>query len=189
MSWGHQSNIKNTKDIITELLILDELCVENNIYSEFIIIGGASLVIILEKEGIDYRTTSDIDIARIHTNDEKTFDKIINQDLKERINTRVEAIMIPDIQEILEINEFEELYHDLFENIKPYIATPELLVVLKSISTRSIDMDDILNSDILDMVDARKTINFIEEYKTYSPFSEVPDAHWSKVVNQLKKNI
>lgn len=77
MSWGHQSNIKNTKDIITELLILDELCVENNIYSEFIIIGGASLVIILEKEGIDYRTTSDIDIARIHTNDEKTFDKII----------------------------------------------------------------------------------------------------------------
>lgn len=189
MSWFHSEDISNSKDIIAELSILDELCAEKSIYTEFIIVGGALLIIILEDEGVTYRMTSDIDIARIRTNDEQTLDEILSRDLQERINTRVEGIMIPDATEILETDELEEFHHGLFKNIKPYIATPELLVVLKSISDRKIDMEDVLKSGLLGVVDTKRTIELIEEYKSFSPFSELPDSHWEEVVNELKKKL
>lgn len=133
--------------------------------------------------------TSDIDIAKIEASDEQILENILGNDLKERINTRVEQVMIPDVQEILETNEINAFNHELFNNIRPYTATPEILIVLKAISDRSIDMSDILNSGLLDIVDSEKTIRLIEEYKTYSPFSDLPDAHWADVVKELKKKL
>ena len=52
MSWLHSKNLSSVKDIIAKLLVFDELCGENSVYTEFIIVGGASLVIILEEKEI-----------------------------------------------------------------------------------------------------------------------------------------
>lgn len=179
--------IYDESSIFVELLILDEACEKEGVKAEFIIVGGASLLILLNRVNRTFRPTRDIDIYRESVSDKQKFADILSNVTNDRINTRVEQHMIPDSEEIYRLSELTPYKHDAFTHIKPYLPTSEMLVAIKALSDRQSDLDDIMKSGIIDVIDKQKTIQFIEEFKSFYTFADTPDAHWQEVAQELKR--
>lgn len=113
-------------------------------------------------------------------------DKLLNHFNLLNISTNVDALIHPPGVEILEEGEYKE-FNDDYTNIRVYLVTPEMLVVTKTFSKRKRDLEDILNEDLLDLIDPKKTIRLIEEFKTYYIFADDPELNVSDILPKLKK--
>lgn len=183
----HEKDINNELDILTHLLELDEECKRKKVKAQFIIVGGASLLILLKEVNLSFRSTRDIDIYKISVSDKAAFHEILDDALNQKINTAVERFMIPDAEEITRLSEMTPYRHELFDNIEPYLPTNEMIVAIKAFANRQSDIDDVIESGLLDKVNPEKTIEFILEFKTFDIFADTADSHWQQFVDELKK--
>lgn len=62
-SFGNE--MKNVDEILDKLTEIDLMCVQNKIYAEILILGGAGLLLIMKMQGDSFRSTRDIDINLI----------------------------------------------------------------------------------------------------------------------------
>lgn len=169
-------------EIRKKLKLLDELCKKENINADFLVVGGAALNLILHKNNLESRGTMDIDVEISLTNKEEALNGLL-----ELLDIgKVGGLLLPDILEIKETNEYEELDDD-YSNIKVYFVTVEMFICIKSLTKRPRDRDDILNKDILSICDPKKTISLINEYLPYHLNPEDPELNVNDVLPILEE--
>lgn len=183
----YNDDLMDDLEIRKKLKTLDILCKEDDIKASFILVGGAALVLTLALHNKQIRTTRDIDVSETTVNNNDS-DKLLNHFNLLNISTNVDALIHPPGVEILEEGEYKE-FNDDYTNIRVYLVTPEMLVVTKAFSKRKRDLEDILNEDLLDLIDPKKTISLIEEFKTYYIFADDPELNVSDILPKLKKMV
>ena len=183
----YNDDLMDDLEIRKKLKTLDILCKKDDIKASFILVGGAALILTLALHNKQIRTTRDIDVSETTVNNNDS-DKLLNHFNLLNISTNVDALIHPPGVEILEEGEYKE-FNDDYTNIRVYLVTPEMLVVTKAFSKRKRDLEDILNEDLLDLIDPKKTISLIEEFKTYYIFADDPELNVSDILPKLKKMV
>jgi len=174
----------NALGIRQKLKILDEMCKENSVDAEFIIVGGAALNLIMDKNKMEPRGTIDIDVSGFTTNkEEKLMEMFKLLDIES-----VGGVLLPDNMEIMDSKEYEELDDD-YSKISVYFVTVEMFICIKALTKRPRDRDDILNEDILSLCDPQKTINLIVEYLSFHTNPDDPDLNTNDILPILEKMV
>lgn len=182
---GYNEELMDDIKIRKKLLSLDTLCRKDDIKASFILVGGAALILTLAMHNKKIRTTRDIDVSDTQVINSNRY-KLLEHFNLLNISTNVDSLLHPPGVEILKEGEYKE-FNDDYTNIRVYLVTPEMLVVTKSFSKRSRDLEDILNKDLLDIIDPIKTINLIKEFKTYYIFSEDPELNVNEILPKLEE--
>lgn len=169
-------------EIRDELLLIDAFCEKENINATFAIIGGAAGKLLLSYHGLDFRQTRDIDIVGLETTDEK---KLLDY-FKGKSIEQVDGVLIPDVPEFLTQNEYNE-FDDGYTNIEVILPTLEMWICLKALTDRQKDLDDIMNTGVLESCDLARVIKLINEYKGDTLGSNPLRYHYEFVLQHLHK--
>lgn len=89
----------NTNDIVDSLNTLDYLCIKNGVVAELVILGGAGILINMEAEGQEFRSTQDIDVNIVSTND---FDKMYEILREANIHVVGGVMEVPPMEDMME---------------------------------------------------------------------------------------
>ncbi|MFD1637308.1 DUF6036 family nucleotidyltransferase [Evansella tamaricis] len=128
------------------------------------IFGGSALLL-----KTDLHVTGDIDAVIRMEKEDVELRKLLR---KYNIND--------DLKSVMELPPMEDVYEDMetlnvpFNNIKVELPSPELLIISKLFATRQTtkDMEDVLNSGILDHADINKLKMLYKEYRGYTVLPE-----------------
>ena len=159
----------NKKDVIRQLFALDFICRKENVELKIALFGAASLLFHLEEN--NFRRTMDIDFRLEHTTSKEKFQKIkvLMPGVFEELTFFPE---FPD-QELYRINgiEYKEWEGKVFENISFFLPSIEMIALSKLMSTRQKDMNDLLESSILNHCDLVELKKHVDEAATYLSYT------------------
>ena len=173
----------NTNDIVDSLNTLDYLCIKNGVVAELVKLGGAGILINMEAEGQEFRSTQDIDVNIVSTND---FDKMYEILREANIHVVGGVMEVPPMEDMMETGAKFELKSN-FQAIKVYVPSIELLACAKIFSTREKDLEDLRNTDILDKCNIPKLLQLVDEYKDYVLNPSNMNMNLHELDNILKK--
>lgn len=155
--------IRNSDEIIDNLFKLDYLCKSRGLVGELILLGGASLALLMEMQDKAFRSTRDIDVNILNSSDETA----MYAALKEAGIDVVGGVMtLPPMEDL----RLDENRHELdvdFEAIRVFVPTPELIACSKIFSAREKDLKDLEESPLLESCDKEKLMTLVEDYKSY----------------------
>lgn len=155
--------IRNSDEIIDDLFKLDFLCKQRGLIADLLLLGGASLALMLEMQDKAFRSTRDIDVNILNSSDDKAMYAILQ---KAGIDIVGGVMTLPPMEDFQE----EESKHQLdadFEAIRVFVPTPELLACSKIFTGREKDLQDLEESSLLDLCDIDKLLEMVQEYKSY----------------------
>jgi len=171
----------NSDDILDKLYTLDYLCKKEDIYAELIIFGGAGILLLLEKLGTTFRSTRDIDVNLLSTNNKDALVVILHE---VGIDIVSGVIEVPPVEDFNTNGSKYELEVD-FSAIRVFVPTFELLAISKIFSTREKDLVDLKEFPILENCDLNKLTDMITEYKNYVLNPDNPDLNLHQLVDIL----
>lgn len=150
---------KNREDIIENLAMLDSELDQFNLSRkiEIIIFGGTAFLFRTN----NMRVTSDIDVF-IMTEITNEIEAVLH---RFNVNSRVSSVLeVPPIEESFKRS---ELLNVPFNNLIVYIASKEDLIISKLFSSRQAqkDIDDLVNTDLIDTCDMDLLMELYNEYK------------------------
>lgn len=155
----------NKFDVIRQLFALDKICKREDVHLRIALFGAASLLFHLEEDS--FRRTIDIDFRLEHTSSREKFEKI-----KQMMPGMFEELIFfpefPD-QELYQINgeTVKSWKGHLFENLTIFLPSIEMIALSKLMSKRQKDLDDLLESPILNKCDLVELKEYVEEAATY----------------------
>lgn len=171
--------IKEIDDILIRFDELDLLCESNNIKAEFILLGGAALLIHLKSAGCDCRPTRDIDVNVLSANTEEIYDKL----------NQLQIDIVGGVMELPPMEDFEGNKYEVdscnFTAIRLFVPTIELLACTKIFTKREKDLKDLEETNILKLCDKDVLKEMINEYKEYLINPTDPDLNLHKIMNLL----
>ena len=71
--------IRNSDEIIDNLFKLDFLCKQRGLVADLLLLGGASLALMMEMQEKAFRPTRDIDVNILNSNDERAMHAILEK--------------------------------------------------------------------------------------------------------------
>lgn len=166
---------KRREDIIS---ILAELDYELGIRKKRIVLtifGGSALLL-----KTNLHVTRDIDAVIRMEEEDIELRKLLR---KYSINDDLKSVM--ELPPMEDVHEDKEILNVHFENITVEIPSPELLIISKLFSTRPTrkDVEDVLNSGILDHADINKLTALYREYQEYT---FLPERRYNSLEDLLK---
>lgn len=174
----------NTDEIRDKLSLLDKYCFEQSITAEFVIVGGSAMNLLLAKENVGFRPTSDIDIAGLDiTNKNRLHDYLSTLGIE-----LVDGILLPDVTEFLDSENIQS-FEDDYSNLTVYLPTYEMQACIKSLTDRKKDYEDVITSGILNYCDIPKLITLIDKYKDYLLNSNPLYSYYPDVLIELQKRL
>lgn len=155
---------ENLKEIREVLYKLDYMCKRDNIKAKLLLLGGSAILVLLELLGEKFRSTLDIDVDIISTND---YDKLGDNLRKLGIHSIGGVIELPPREDLIQEQNKYKVDGAGFEAIEVYVPTLELLACTKIFSTRGKDLEDLKSTSLIDLCDREKLLNMVNEYKEY----------------------
>lgn len=152
------------EDIITVLVQLDKKCREQGTVADLIMLGASAISMYFNYRGFTFRPTRDIDVNVTATSNMEQLRSLL---LEKGIDIIGGVIDVPPMEDFKDGEKFE-ISGDEFTNIRVFVPTIELLACAKIFSTRAKDLEDLKNSDILNLCNKEKLLEMIEEYKQYA---------------------
>lgn len=165
----------SSQSVLDRLSRVNDYLVSQNIRAKTVIVGGSSFLILNELYGLNStsRKTHDIDIALFETENDLTLTQ--SKDLTTLFETysiedRASGVLLPEISEILDKKELLDLTNiTTFSHLTVYTLTLEMFVVIKSLTERLVDLEDVEDilskPDIASKLNIQKTIDYISDYK------------------------
>lgn len=153
----------NSEEINNHLIRLDYLCKQKGVTAQLVLLGGAAVALVLGFQSLPFRTTRDIDVNLLHSNDENSLINLLNE---MNIDIVGGVMEVPPPEDFKDFNELHKLNTN-FSAIQVYVPSPELLACSKLFSKREKDLKDLRDYDILKLCDKDKLLAMIEEYKDY----------------------
>ena len=153
----------NADEIIDNLFTLDFVCVKRDVTADLLILGGAGIALLMEINDHTFRITRDIDVNLLDYSDEE---KILSTLRELNIDIVGDYIQLPPTEDF----ELEGNRHQLdldFSAIRVFLPSPELLACAKIFSKRGKDLEDLKESNLLDICDIEKLLELVDEYKGY----------------------
>ena len=153
----------NADEIIDNLFTLDYLCKNRDVTADLLILGGAGIALLMEINDHSFRITRDIDVNLLDSSDEQA----ILSTLKELNIDIVGGVMeLPPMEDFRIKHNHYQLNLD-FSAIRVFLPSPELLACAKLFSKRGKDLEDLRESNLLNICDKVKLLEFVEDYKQY----------------------
>ena len=173
------------KDIIREMIVLDLICQEEEAQLKIAIFGGAALLMHLGDDV--FRATQDIDFRVEEVSSKEKLKRIM--DLKPGVFHPLG--MFPEFpdQELYQENgkEYFELEGIVFENLRIFLPSIEMLALSKLMSNREKDLEDLKTKPIMDKCDLAMLQELVEEAKTYKyQTSEYNFHEWDGILKARK---
>lgn len=153
--------LEKVDEILDRLEYLDFLCEQHDIQAEFVILGGAGILLFMEMYDRPFRPTRDIDVNLLSTSNKEEIHKILE---KTQIEIVGGVIDLPPMEDFRDGEKFEIEGVD-FQAIKVYVPSIELLACTKIFSKREKDLKDLKETSLLDMCDKYKLLDMVEDYK------------------------
>ncbi|GLC90345.1 DUF6036 family nucleotidyltransferase [Lysinibacillus piscis] len=169
--------------ILDKLSEVDIICGERGVNAEILILGGAGLLLLLETHNRKFRPTRDIDINLLSTNDEEGIRKVLKELAIDVLDGVVE---VPPIEDFREQEKFR-IEDAGFEHIKVFVPMIELLACTKIFSKREKDLQDLQDTDLLDICNKEKLLAMVNEYKDYLINPNDPDLNYHQLLRILKQ--
>jgi len=176
--------MRTSDDILDTLYTLDFLCAQRKIVAELIILGGSGILLNLEMMDEQFRSTRDIDVNLIATNDTKSLLATLSEVNIDIIGGVMEVPPMEDFKD--RKNSFHELDAD-FKSLRIYVPEIELLACSKIFSTREKDLIDLKETSLLKKCDRDKLLSLVEEYKGYILNINNPDLNYHQLHDILKE--
>lgn len=137
--------------------------------------SGILLFIEMMNKETQYRPTRDIDI--------RVTEGIVTPELRAALHEYeieiVEGVIQFPPREDFKENDYRHKIEDLFDAIDVYIPDIELLACTKIFSSRQKDLEDLENTNLLELCDKDKLLELVEEYQSNmtweDPFCNVHD--------------
>ena len=175
------------KELISRLDLLNDWLKENNNSANLLLIGGAALLINTLYEDIDYRTTRDIDVQYDLNNNAEELSKKFRLKMAQ-LDIDSYSDLIPDFQEIV-----EKQHHILFlelSNLTVYTVSKLMLLCIKSLTDRTKDFEDVVESGLLNTLTDEELCYLVEIIEEYSEFLLNPNGinlHYRDVIDIIKE--
>lgn len=163
MSIFNEVKYSAIEDVIDNLNLLDIYCKANETTGELMMVGGSAILIALSLKNREFRPTRDIDLKILSSSNKEA---LINSILEADMDLIVGTIEVPPTEDFIEMEKIK-IEIDTLENINVYVPTMELLACTKLFSKREKDLDDLLNSPMLEYCNKKTLIDLVSEYKEY----------------------
>ena len=180
---NHPSIFRNADEIIDRFELLDVLCTEENVRAEFVVLGASGILLYMDLQDRQFRSTRDIDVNLISSSNDKAIYELLKQ---LRIDLVGGVMDIPPMEDFNKDNLYK-IDNTNFTSIDVYVPTIELLACAKIFTTRDKDLEDLMNSEIINACDKDKLLKMINEYKDYMLFPDNRDNNVHQLEEILKK--
>lgn len=156
-----KDEFRTMDDIFRTLATFDYYCFKENIEAELLILGGSALLTVIEMKNGSFRSTRDIDVDIIRTNDTEALMKLIRQFNIDIVGGVME---VPPKEDFVEPSNYKKLNLD-FKAIKVFLPSIELLACTKLFTKRRKDLEDLKKTDILERCNKEKLLEMVDEYQ------------------------
>ncbi|MED4553897.1 DUF6036 family nucleotidyltransferase [Lysinibacillus capsici] len=164
-------------DIVKKLELLDIFCGIRKTKGQLILFGGSAILIRLELENFSFRPTKDIDVGILKSMDEKELVQAIRE---ANIDLIVGTIEVPPPEDFRDMEKYK-LETNTLDNIEVFVPSFELLACTKLFSKRQKDLDDLEQTDLLNVCNKEALLELVEDYKGYVVNPEHPDWNYKKI--------
>ena len=172
-----EEKMYSTDEVVTQLELLDIYCGINKTFGQILMFGGSAILISLELQNRNFRPTKDIDVGILKSSNEKALIQAIRD---ANFDLIVGTIEVPP-REDFEAFEKQRLNLNTLENIEVFVPSLELLACTKLFSKRQKDLDDLQDTDLLNVCDKDALQRLVDEYKDYVLNPEHPDWNYQKI--------
>ncbi|MBP1968360.1 hypothetical protein J2Z83_000452 [Virgibacillus natechei] len=174
----------SSKEIIEAMYYLDNYCILKNIHAEIVLMGGSAIMITLGiLNGMNFRSTNDIDVETISTTDMDLLQESLDLSNIHLVGGIME---VPPLEDLKEKDNLYEIHQD-FSDINLFVPNIEILACCKIFSKRQKDLDDLENTPLLDACDKGKLLEMVNEYKVELLNPNDPDLNVHQLDNIFRQ--
>lgn len=170
----------NTESTRQKLVELNERCRLDGIFMNVIVLGENALGLIYEDLGLNFRNTKDFDIINMEMIYKQYMEKYA---VELEIDIAPERIMNPSFYDVIS-NQKELIpkYIRVFSNIDVYMPTLDMMIVIKSLTSRAKDIEDLINHNALNICNPKNTLQLLEFYSASILGREMTNYRYTKTV-------
>lgn len=167
----------STQEVVEQLELLDIYCGLHNTSGQLILFGGSAILLSLELQNHVFRPTKDIDVGILRSSDEVALVEAIRM---ANFDLIVGTIEVPPLQDIDELGK-RKITINTLDNIEVFVPSNELLACTKLFSRRQKDLDDLEQTDLLNVCNKEELQTLVEDYALYIVNPEHPDWNYHKI--------